>query len=152
MPVKIIKSHPESNEAKELIRELSELLLEITGDDGKSSFSNGDMDSPRSTFIVAQVKGENLACGSIRPLTKYTCEIKRMYSKKTKVGLGRQVLNELEKQAKEFGYKEICLSTRKVNKNAVNFYLANGYSPCESYGKYKDLSESICLSKIFQTR
>lgn len=150
MTVKIINSHPEAEEARELIRELSNLLFEITGDDGRSSFASHDIDSPRSSFIVIQVNGESLACGSIRPLTDKTCEIKRMYSKKSGIGLGRQVLTELEKQARELGFEEICLSTRRINKNAVDFYRANGYLTCESYGKYIHQPESICLSKSIE--
>ena len=147
MVMKILKSHPESEEAKELIEELSSLLFEITGDDGKSSFSNHEFDSPRSTFIVIQNNGENVACGSIRPLTNDICEIKRMYAKRPGMGLGKRVLDELEKQAEAFGFKEICLSTRRINKNAVDFYLANNYLISESYGKYKNRPESVCLTK-----
>ncbi len=127
------------------------MLLEVTGDNGKSSFSNLEVDPTRSSFIVIQNKGENLACGSIRPLTDEICEIKRMYSRKPGMGLGKHVLNELEHQAKELGFKGICLSTRKINKKAVDFYLANNYSVCEPYGKYRNQPESVCFSKRIET-
>ena len=151
MTIQIINSHPESAEAKELINELSEILIELTGDNGKSSFSDKEFDSPRSSFIVIQNNGENVACGSIRPISNDVCEIKRMYSKKPGHGFGGQVLKELENRAKEFGFKEIWISTRIINKKAVDFYKANKYSLCESYGKYKNQPESICLSKDLST-
>jgi N-acetylglutamate synthase-like GNAT family acetyltransferase len=147
MSIKVIQSHPSSVEARELIEELSNVLLRVTGDNGKSSFSNQDYDLPRSSFIIIQENGESIACGSIRPISDDVCEIKRMYYRKYRRGFGKKVLNELEKQAREFGYKEIWLSTRIINEEAILFYTANDYAVCDSYGKYKNQTESICLSK-----
>ncbi len=147
MSFEIIKTHPDSPEAKNLIEELSHSLYAITGDDGKSSFNSQVFDLPGSSFIVLRKSGVDLACGSIWPISDDVCEIKRMYSKKPGQGFGWIVLRELEKLALEFGYKEIWLSTRKINKQAVDFYLNNNYLICESYGKYKQSSKSICLSK-----
>jgi GNAT superfamily N-acetyltransferase len=147
MSIKIIKSHPSSVEARELIEELSDLLLKITGDNGKSSFTNHAFDLPRSTFIIVQDKGHNVACGSIRPISDDVCEIKRMYSRKPGHGFGKKVLNELEAQARKFGYKEIWLSTRKINSKAIAFYTAHKFAIRDRYGKYKSHVESVCLSK-----
>lgn len=148
MAVTIIESHPESEEAKGLIAELSEVLRNITGDDGTSSFSNEDFDQPKSSFLVLRDGGKSVACGSIRPLDKNICEIKRMYCRESGQGFGKLVLEALEAKAQEFGFEEIRLSTRRVNSTAVAFYLGNGYSFCASYGKYLQQPESICLSKL----
>ncbi len=147
MIFEIVKADPESCEARNLIEELSHVLLDITGDNGKSSFKNSDIDSSRAVFLVLYENGKSVACGAIRPVTEEVGEIKRMYSRSTGLGFGRKVLLELEKMAIEFGYKEIWLSTRRINRKAVNFYLNNGYSEHEAYGKYRFTDKSICLAK-----
>jgi GNAT superfamily N-acetyltransferase len=147
MVVEFIRADPESPEARELVEELSVLLNQITGDDGKSSFNHKDMADPRAAFVIMKVDREYVACGSLRPITDEVCELKRMYSKRQGLGYGRAMLLELEKTAKDLEYREIWLSTRKVNKKAVDFYLKNNYLEQESYGKYKKTDLSICLSK-----
>ena len=148
MTIKIIESRPDSEEAKGLIAELSEVLQKITGDDGTSSFSNEEFDHLKSSFLVLQDDGKSVACGSIRPLGEDACEIKRMYCRKTGKGLGKQMLQALEIKAVNLGFNEIRLSTRKINSTAVEFYKANNYAICEAYGKYLHQPESICLSKL----
>ncbi|WP_092207701.1 GNAT family N-acetyltransferase [Desulfoluna spongiiphila] len=129
-----------------LVNELSEILSRITGDSGKSSFNEYEFEQNGGKFIVAYENDNAIACGSIRQFDEESCEIKRMYSRKS--GLGKQVLKELENQAKLLKYTKLMLSTRRVNLKAVNFYMRNGFIEIPPYGKYKSRKESICLAKI----
>jgi ribosomal protein S18 acetylase RimI-like enzyme len=80
-------------------------------------------------------------------MTDEVCEIKRMYAKHRGQRIGSEILHRLEKYAQEYGYKEIWLETRKVNENAVRFYLQQGYRIRDNYGKYVDRSEAVCFEK-----
>jgi GNAT superfamily N-acetyltransferase len=73
-------------------------------------------------------------------------ELKRMYARPGSGG-GLALLTALEAQALGFGYREVWLSTRRVNVNALAFYARNGYVPVENYGRYVGRPESVCLGK-----
>lgn len=138
---------PTDKTAKILLEELSRQLYEITGNDGRHSFAENDVLLPGSVFILAELDGEPVGCGAVRPISGEICEIKRMYARYAGKGIGAQVLQALEIFAIDYGYKEIWLETRKVNQKAVRFYLNNGYVVRENYGKYQGREEAICFGK-----
>src|SRR5512145_1090007 len=133
MVLTIRKCSPNDEAVGPLLSALSDELFQITGNDGRSSFSKADMDVERSVFLVAVANGEIVGCGGLRPVTDEVCEIKRMYAKYHGQGIGSEILQSLESHAREFGYKEIWLETRKVNENAVKFYLRQGYRVRSNY-------------------
>lgn len=138
---------PKSDVATSLTNELSNTLSKITGDDGRSSFSEDAFNVLTDAFLVLRINGEAIACGSLRKVDDNTCEIKRMYSRKR--GYGKKVLEYLEAKAIELKYRYIILSTRKVNTQAVSFYHKNGYRDIVPYSKYKHTDLSVCMGKNF---
>ncbi|MDN5397021.1 MAG: GNAT family N-acetyltransferase, partial [Chryseobacterium sp.] len=60
---------------------------------------------------------------------------------------GLKILSALEITAKQLDYQYIYLETRKNNKNAVSFYLKNGYKIIENYGIYVGREEAVCFGK-----
>ena len=137
---------PACVEAQALIAELDAVLAAICGDSGAGSFDPADVRGPGSVFLVARDDGVALGCGALRPLAPGVAELKRMYARPGS-GAGRYVLAALEEQALEFGYREVWLSTRRVNERALAFYARHGYRPVENYGKYAGREASICLGK-----
>ena len=137
---------PDSAEARILISELDAVLAAICGDSGSGSFDPADVRGPRSVFLVARDAGTALGCGALRPLAAGVAELKRMYARPGS-GAGRHVLAALEEQAAAFGYREVWLSTRRVNERALAFYARHGYLPVENYGKYAGREASVCLGK-----
>ncbi len=138
---------PEHDDARRLMTELSAALAAITGDSGAASFAPADVQVPHSAFLVAYEGALLLGCGALRPLDGERAEIKRMYARPGTAGVGAALLARLEAEAIAFGYTTICLSTRRVNRRAVDFYLRQGYEPVTPYGKYRDRPDSICLGK-----
>lgn len=138
----------DEEDAKLMLGELSKALYDLTGNSGVQSFDCDDMKQERSVFAVAYEKSEPCGCGAIRKIDEETAEMKRVYAKYEKLGIGRSILTYLEKEARTFNYKRIVLETRKINTHAVNFYLNNGYVECENYGKYKGRAEAVCFEKI----
>ena len=138
---------PNDTEAEPLLLALSAELFRITGNDGTQSFSDDDVRMERSVFLVAMDGEEPVGCGGLRPLTNDVCEVKRMYAKYARHGIGGELLRTLEHYAEKLGYKEIWLETRKINESAVKFYLRHGYRVRPNYGKYIGRSEAICFEK-----
>ncbi|WP_206046754.1 GNAT family N-acetyltransferase [Mangrovimicrobium sediminis] len=146
---RIEESSPNSEAARSLIDELSNTLNDITGDDGRSSYSREAFNPTTDAFLIYWEGSEAMACGSLRRVDNHTCELKRMYSRSR--GYGKTVLSALESKACSLGYHFIILSTRKVNAGAVRFYLKNGYREISPYGKYRYSDASVCLGKQLST-
>ncbi len=145
--VEVRRAPVDCDEARMLMRELSEILASITGSRGDASFFVDDMADSRAVFAIAYQDGAPVGCGAIRELDRNTAELKRMYARRAGRGVGRRLLAFLEGEAAGLGYRAIALETRKVNEKAVRFYLANGYRICDNYGIYAGRPEAICFRK-----
>ncbi len=143
----IRKTSVQTSEAILLIQELSEELKKITGSSGRGSFQIEEMENPRSAFFISYLDGEAVGCGAIREYTHDIGEIKRVYSRIHGQGVGKAIVSALEQEARSLGYTSVVLETRKVNETAVQFYLKNGYTITENYGKYMEKDKSICFAK-----
>lgn len=148
--ISIKEEEIDSEDGKRLIEKLSDTLEKITGSSGKDSFDNSDMLNPRSIFVIARDENKAVGCGALREITSDIAEIKRMYAVEKNRGIGKMILLKLENKAKEFGYLKVVLETRKCNKNAVRFYLSNGYRIIDNYGKYKEMAQAICFEKLLR--
>lgn len=138
---------PDSAEARLLIGELDAALAALCGDSGAGSFDPAGVRGPGAVFLVARTaQGEAVGCGALRPLAPGVAELKRMYARPGS-GAGRCLLAALEAQAAAFGYRDIWLSTRRVNLRALGFYERSGYAPVDNYGRYAGRDASVCLGK-----
>jgi N-acetylglutamate synthase-like GNAT family acetyltransferase len=144
----IIETSAESTEATELMEELSAYLERLTGSSGKKSFNTETMKDEKSVFIIAKDDdGNSVGCGAISKIDNNTAELKRVYTRIRNHNYGKEIMIYLERKAGILGYKKIVVETRKINEGAVNFYIHNGYSIIENYGKYKGREEAICFEK-----
>ena len=144
----IIETSAESAEATELMEELSAYLERLTGSSGKKSFNTETMKDEKSVFIIAKDDdGNSEGCGAISKIDNNTAELKRVYTRIRNHNYGKEILIYLERKVEILGYKKIVVETRKINEGAVNFYIHNGYSIIENYGKYKGREEAICFEK-----
>lgn len=146
----VAPSDPDSLEARLLLGELDAALAAITGDSGASSFDARDVRGPRALFLVARsLDGALLGCGALRPLdggADDAAELKRMYARPGS-SAGKALLAALEAQARLLGYREMRLSTRRVNLRAVDFYRRHGYAEAAPWGKYVGSEVSVCLGR-----
>jgi N-acetylglutamate synthase-like GNAT family acetyltransferase len=146
--MRIIETQPNTQEAIDLMEELSRSLENITGNSGKASFDSNDVCVPRSLFVVAYDEaGKAIGCGAIRPISEDIAEVKRMFAKTKANGVGSEILHYLEKQAQKLGYSTLWLETRLINKRAVTFYENRGFYHIPNYGKYENMPEAVCFEK-----
>lgn len=140
---------PFSDTATLLIRELSDLLGQMYGDDGSGNFAPAHVCVPRSGFVIARLHGRPVGCGALRPLNEATAEIKRMYVAPAvrRLGVARRILRELERLATGFAYQSIWLETGNEQPGAISMYQAAGYRRRPCYGIYVDDPRSICFEK-----
>jgi GNAT superfamily N-acetyltransferase len=136
---------PASADAVALMRELSGVLRDITGDDGSAAFD------PAACTLFAIARdgaGRAVGCGALRPIDGEIAELKRMYARPASgAGIGAGVLAFLEGQAGALGYRGLWLETRKVNARAVRFYDNQGYLRIPNFGKYAGNDAAVCFGK-----
>jgi ribosomal protein S18 acetylase RimI-like enzyme len=146
--ITINEENPTSPDTQQLLTELSNTLAALTGSSGQASFDLSDVQVARACFVLARdAHGVALGCGALRPLQAQVAELKRMYARSAGRGVGSALLAHLEQRAREFGYQELWLETRKINQRAVNFYLTHGYREIPKYGKYAGNPLALCLAK-----
>jgi drug/metabolite transporter (DMT)-like permease/GNAT superfamily N-acetyltransferase len=90
---------------------------------------------PGGTFLVVYDDGEAVACGGIRALPDGSAEVKRMYVAPDARGrgIGAQLLDRLENEARRLGYPRLRLDTGAQLKEAQALYRAAGYAEIGDY-------------------
>ncbi len=93
------------------------------------------MRAPNGTFVVAVADGAAVACGGVVSHDPSTGEIKRMWVDPDwrGIGLGRQMLAELELHVGRLGHSRVVLDTNAVLTEAIAMYERAGYRPIERY-------------------
>lgn len=101
------------------------------------------------TVVIAYVNAKPAGCGCFKNYDADTVEMKRMFVRPEARGNGisRKVLAELEKWAKELGFKHTVLETGSKQTEALALYHKAGYNQIPVYGPYVDLPDSICFKK-----
>ncbi|MDR3258150.1 MAG: GNAT family N-acetyltransferase [Fusobacteriaceae bacterium] len=105
----------------------------------------------KDAFVIVCFDNEEVVgCGCFRHTDEENVvELKRMYvkDKYRNMGIGENILNELEKWAKEKKNRYIILETGIKNIDALNLYKKYGFRITENYGYYKGKENSICMKK-----
>jgi ketosteroid isomerase-like protein/GNAT superfamily N-acetyltransferase len=143
-------SSPQAAAAWPLLDALSEQLGARFGSDGRASFTEWQAADPRYIFLLAWQAKEAVGCGAVRPLAPGIGEVKRMFARYARQGIGQAVLQQLEVAAQQAGYTELWLETRVANTEACHFYLGNGYQRRVNYGQYLGRENSACFGKQLQ--
>jgi DNA-binding MarR family transcriptional regulator/predicted GNAT family acetyltransferase len=84
---------------------------------------------PRGAFVVAYRRGEPVGCGAVKHQPHDVTDIKRMWVAESSrgLGLGRRLLEHLERLAREHGSREAHLETSDVLPEAIALYRSAGY-------------------------
>ncbi len=90
-----------------------------------------------------------VGCGAFKPFGDDSVEVKRMYTSPAhrRRGMASQVLRELERWARELGYRSCVLETGLMQPEAIALYEAHGYARIPNYGPYVGIEASVCFEK-----
>jgi len=90
---------------------------------------------PAGVFVVAVVDGDAVGCGGIRMIGPGRAEVKHLYVRPSTrgTGLGRALLEELERRASVLGATEVVLDTNARLEAAQGLYLSAGYVEVDPY-------------------
>jgi len=84
---------------------------------------------PNGAFVVAYLRGEPIGCGAVKHHPGNVTDIKRMWLAESArgLGLGRRLLEHLERLAREHGSHEAHIETSDVLPEAIGLYRSAGY-------------------------
>jgi ribosomal protein S18 acetylase RimI-like enzyme len=90
-------------------------------------------------FLVATKDSRVIGMGALKKISNEMAEVKRMrvFPEFQRQGIGQLILNELEKRAKQLGYKILELDTSINQPGAQDFYRKNGYHETKREGPEK---------------
>ncbi len=114
-----------------------------------SAAMDKEFDRQKSLFVIARNDGVPIGCGGVVNIDDQTCEVKRMFVEPHSRGGGvaKMILLELERHAKEQGFKVIQLETGKHQPEAIIMYEHNGYERIPCFRQYDGNPHSHCYEK-----
>jgi ribosomal protein S18 acetylase RimI-like enzyme len=90
---------------------------------------------PAGVFLLATLGAEPVGCGAVKLRPGAPAEIKRLWVSDTVrgLGIGRRMLDELERYAAERGWTSVRLDTNRNLTEAIAMYRSAGYREIEPY-------------------
>lgn len=106
---------------------------------------------PCGVFVVAWRDGGAVGCGAVKrddPRSDVG-EVKRMYTAPDarRAGVGRVILEHLERRATELGMRGLRLETGTAQPEALALYERQGWNRITPFGRYRDEPSSVCFGK-----
>lgn len=146
--IKLIRTDSTNPDFIGLVKQLDAYLAEKDGNEHAFYAQYNKVDLIKHV-IVAYDGHEAVACGAIKAFSPSIMEVKRMYTSPNgrKKGIATQILEELEKWAKEMGNQKCVLETGKRQSEAIALYPKLGYQPIPNYGQYVGMENSVCFEK-----
>ena len=95
----------------------------------------GEYAFPGGRLILAWHGDEAAGCVALRRFTRTTCEMKRLFVRPQfrGLGIGRQLAEEVIRQAQRMGYRRMVLDTIGSMRTAIWLYISLGFTEILSY-------------------
>ena len=139
---------PAAPEVAPLLLQLDGYLAELYPTGNILPVPLAELKQANVTFLTARVDGKPVACGAFVRHSDYV-EVKRMYVLPAcrGLGLGKQLLEALEKEVARSGGTLVRLETGTAQAEALELYARAGYRRCPPFGEHQANPRSICMEK-----
>jgi ribosomal protein S18 acetylase RimI-like enzyme len=99
------------------------------------ALETADMTEPAGLLLLARLHDEPIGCGALRFHGEEPAEIKRMWvaASARGLGVGRRLLDELERHARRRGVPALRLDTNRSLVEAINLYRSVGFVEVEPF-------------------
>ncbi len=145
--MKLIRTNSDNQDFIQLVKMLDEYLAYVDGDDHAFYDQFNKIDALQHCIVIFEDENP-VGCGAIKPYDKTSAELKRMFVIPEFRGKGyaSKIVSELERWAKEMGFKKVILETGINQLDAIRLY-EKTYERMENYGQYKGVENSLCFIK-----
>ena len=94
-----------------------------------------ELTPPSGLLILGRLQGRPVGCGALKFHKKEPAELKRMWIAESArgFGVGRRLLAELERHARNAGVKVLRLETNRALYEAIRLYRRSGYIEVEAF-------------------
>jgi len=130
--ISIAVETPLSDDIRRMVAALNETLLALTPREFCHHLTVEQMAGDDTTLFVAREDGAVVAMGALKRHGEGVGEVKRMYTLPAYqgLGLGGQILAEIEITARREGLTRLVLETGNNFDAAARVYARGGFSPC----------------------
>jgi GNAT superfamily N-acetyltransferase len=152
-PIKFVYVNDTNEDFVMLCNQLDEYLFEaVGGEKQRRQYSQYNTLEDIHDVVLVYDNDRPVACASFKFHDMRVAEVKRVFVREEYrgTGLAKQLMEELENQAKKRGYTKLILETGIQLPEAMAFYKKIGYSVIENYGQYQNMKESVCMQKEFK--
>jgi len=108
-----------------------------TGFDPSHSISATERElvPPAGLLVIARLRGRAIGCGALKFHRRAPTELKRMWVSPDArgLGIGRRLLIDLERRAREAGARVVRLETNRSLKEAIQLYRRSGYREVKAF-------------------
>jgi len=101
------------------------------------------------TFLIAREGGRLLGCVALRRLDRASGQVMRMYvlPAARRARVGRRLLTELERHARQIGLRRLVLHTGTRQPEAIRLYESTGFTRIPGFGPYTPSHPGVCMAK-----
>ena len=94
-----------------------------------------ELTAPEGALIVAKLRGNPIGCVALKFHKSSPAELKRMWVSPSArgLGLGRRLIDEAEKHARQNGVRAINLETNRTLHEAIELYRRSGYVEVDAF-------------------
>jgi DNA-binding MarR family transcriptional regulator/GNAT superfamily N-acetyltransferase len=94
-----------------------------------------ELTAPEGALIVARLHGQPVGCVALKFHGESPSELKRMWVSQSArgLGLGRRLIEEAEKHARQAGIRVVRLETNRTLVEAIGLYRRSGYVEVEAF-------------------
>ena len=92
--------------------------------------TDADLTAPVGALVVARLRGRPIGCGAVKTARNAPAHLRRMWVSPTVrgLGVGRRLLQELERTAWDLGARRVRLDTHRSLTEAIAMYRRSGYT------------------------
>ena len=121
----------------------------VGGVENRRAFVPYNLSESISAVIIASIHGMAVGCAGLKAYSDSDAEIKRVWvnEKYRRNHIADEMMNQIERKAKELGFRRTILQTRLIMKEAVGLYQKRGYHQIDNYPPYDHLNGAVCFAK-----
>lgn len=99
------------------------------------SATERELTPPAGLLVIARLRGEPIGCGALKFHRRSPTELKRMWVSPDArgLGIGRRLLIDLERRARQAGAMVVRLETNRSLTEAIQLYRSSGYREVKAF-------------------